>query len=740
MKKVVLFVFVSWQLLMMTIAYPPDVLAWNNGGYSDDPSNPDYGTHDWIAEHALDWLPEREKRYIVANLAAYLCGTELPDNGIAPDGIGDTAKHHVYYWSNESLQDDDSAVRASEEYNNTLNFLKLGHLANTSKTAGIMSHYVVDVAVFGHVMGAGTDWGTEEHHSDYETYVNQRTSSYDADFNVYISFDGELDLVSAYDVAKELAYDTTFDVDGDLTCVWMDQNYNWSEAVFKNRCGESLNLAVNYLTDVLHTLYSEAVSVHNIDTGLDYLTIQEAINASETLDGHTILVDAGTYYEHLIVNKSLTLLGKDKSNTLIDGSKQEPEKAAVYIEADNVSFCGFTVQNGSAGIFLYHCQYCLINGSRILGNERKGIELLDSSNNRIESNVISNNFWGIHLMFDLPICGFTNNTILNNLMTDNEYGIIFFSHSTCNEIIENTIVSSDETGIHLTGSNNIVHNNSVLNNKIGVTLSSGSSDNTISRNVILNSSFIGISMSYANSNLLLDNILNKGDIGLWARNIDDCIFSGNTISMNNQGIQILFSGNSTFYHNNLINNTLQVNNYDSTSVCDNGFEGNYWGNYIGVDLDPQNGIGDTPHIIDENNQDNYPLMGIFFDFSATSEHHVQTICNSSIFDFQYNGAAIGFIISGESGTTGFCRICIPTVLMNVTYKVFVNGTEVPHTLLPYSNSTHSYLYFTYNHSTQEVIIIPEFPSFLSLSLLMAATLLAVMIIRRKHRANLRVPV
>jgi hypothetical protein len=79
-------------------------------------------------------------------------------------------------------------------------------------------------------------------------------------------------------------------------------------------------------------------------------------------------------------------------------------------------------------------------------------------------------------------------------------------------------------------------------------------------------------------------------------------------------------------------------------------------------------------------------------------------------------------------------------LMNETYQVFVNGTEVQCNLLPCSNTTHSYLYFTYNHSTQEVIIIPEFPAFLILPLFMAATLLAVIIIRRKHRANLRVPV
>jgi len=64
--------------------------------------------------------------------------------------------------------------------------------------------------------------------------------------------------------------------------------------------------------------------------------------------------------------------------------------------------------------------------------------------------------------------------------------------------------------------------------------------------------------------------------------------------------------------------------------------------------------------------------------------------------------------------------------------VFVNGTEVSYNLLSCSNRTYSYLYFNYRHSTQEVIIIPEFPSFLIMPLFMIATLLAVIVQNRKH--------
>jgi len=56
----------------------------------------------------------------------------------------------------------------------------------------------------------------------------------------------------------------------------------------------------------------------------------------------------------------------------------------------------------------------------------------------------------------------------------------------------------------------------------------------------------------------------------------------------------------------------------SANIWDDGFPsgGNYWSDYIGVDLygglsqneTGSDGIGDTPYIIDANNQDNYPLI------------------------------------------------------------------------------------------------------------------------------------
>jgi hypothetical protein len=253
--------FLIGLLSACLVAGSTGVYGWSNGGYSADPANPDYGTHDWIAEHALDWLPLGEKQFLLDNKAAYLYGTELPDNGGAADGIGDTTKHHVYYFANGSVQDDAAADRAVEEYANAVAAYNAGNFSGAAKQLGIMAHYVADMAVFGHVMAAATAWGTETHHSDYEDYVQTRTNSYVDDFDSFLVFDGSLSTLSAYDAALTLAYDTTFDGAEQLSCIWMDQHYDWSNDTFRSRSGESLNLAVNAVADVLHTFNADVAVI-----------------------------------------------------------------------------------------------------------------------------------------------------------------------------------------------------------------------------------------------------------------------------------------------------------------------------------------------------------------------------------------------------------------------------------------------------------------------------------------------
>jgi parallel beta-helix repeat protein len=216
-----------------------------------------------------------------------------------------------------------------------------------------------------------------------------------------------------------------------------------------------------------------------------------------------------------------------------------------------------------------------------------------------------------------------------------------------------------------------------------------------------------------------------------------------TMYNNTCGVWLCWSNGNIFYDNNFINNNYQVFNgmafptTPSTCSWNNTIEGNYWSDYNGSYIN-QDGIGDTPYIIDSSNTDHYPLMGMLNSFKATSQCSVETVSNSTISDFQFNGTAISFNATEGNGTTGFCRVSIPTALINGTLKVLVNGMELSYTLLPESSNTENYLYFTYHHSTQQVIItMPEFPSFLILVLFIAATLWTATAFQKKteHRKS-----
>jgi hypothetical protein len=146
------------------------------------------------------------------------------------------------------------------------------------------------------------------------------------------------------------------------------------------------------------------------------------------------------------------------------------------------------------------------------------------------------------------------------------------------------------------------------------------------------------------------------------------------------------------------------------NIWDDGYPsgGNYWSDYTGIDGN-YDGIGDAPHVIDVNNQDNYPLMGPFTDFPVSLEentYHVTTICNSTISDFNFDlpSKVISFNATGYEGTVGFCRIMIPTILLEGPYEVLVDNLLIPYSVLPCSNSTHAFLYFTYVHSSHKIVI------------------------------------
>lgn len=127
----------------------------------------------------------------------------------------------------------------------------------------------------------------------------------------------------------------------------------------------------------------------------DYPTIQQAVNAASS--GSVVLVSNGVYHEHVIVNKSLQLIGNDRTNTIIDS---DDSGTGITVIADNVVIDGFTLRNSSypvsptgahAAIHLIGSNNCTVRNSILTHNACFGIYLERSNSNGISGNLVSFN-------------------------------------------------------------------------------------------------------------------------------------------------------------------------------------------------------------------------------------------------------------------------------------------------------------------------------------------------------------
>ncbi len=127
---------------------------------------------------------------------------------------------------------------------------------------------------------------------------------------------------------------------------------------------------------------------------------------------------------------------------------------------------------------------------------------------------------------------------------------------------------------------------------------------------------------------------------------------------------------------------------------------------------------------------------------ANATYKIIALSNSTIdsFDFSTFEKQIYFNITGLSGTIGYFYVTIPKELLRCDspeqWQVWVNNTLIEDKgVIEGINCT--YIYFIYNHSTEEVRIrgtqaVPEFLSIIFIPMSMMATLLAVIIYKRKH--------
>jgi parallel beta-helix repeat protein len=408
----------------------------------------------------------------------------------------------------------------------------------------------------------------------------------------------------------------------------------------------------------------------------NYTTIQEAIDAAE--EGNTIYVRTGIYYEHLIVKKALSLVGETKHGTIIDGNGTG---IVVCVMADGVALSDFTIQNGELGIWLRYSTTAVLTGN-IVSNNSYGLNLWGSSDNILTGNIVSHNWDAIYLYIS------HNNTFNGNSVSNNWDGF-YLESSNLNVLADNIVSQNNNDGIRLYhSSNNVLSGNTASSNQYGIYVGD-SDDNVFTRNTASGNQY-GIYVHYSRYSFFTNNIVTDNS---------------------RYGIHFASSQNNAVFHNNFINNVEPSSSINSVNSWDNGVEGNYWSDHGGVDAN-RDGITDTPYTIDENSQDDYPLMSRFLQFDTTVEnksYETNVVCNSSISNFRcdYNPHDRTNTISFEvddTEETSFCRICIPHTLIEPPHSVTVNYNPPTYSRTVQTNKTHTWLYFTYDDTEHEIEI------------------------------------
>jgi parallel beta-helix repeat protein len=353
----------------------------------------------------------------------------------------------------------------------------------------------------------------------------------------------------------------------------------------------------------------------------NYTKIQAAIDAAKP--GDTIHVWTGTYYENVIINKTLNLIGNGTYYTTIYGGVTE---CTIKITANSVVLSGFLITGGSTngynnGLELSEVNDCIITNNTFMANYR-GIVINNSIRNIIENNSFLCNEDGLYIDGD-------NNTIVNNICAYNFRGI--YANSSKFLIIENNVCNHNARGIDLrkVGYTLIKDNQCNFNNKttehdfgpdINIFVEEIFKKHSGVGIYIVNSKSIAISnntMKYCglvlNRVKLIDlmtyevdnnNLINNKPLYFW-------ISKSNTIVPSGAGQVVLVNCNYiTIKNQNFSNSSIgvQLISSENNTIESNRFSSN---NVKGIDLTESNSNKIRKNLVIDNQGEGITINGSF---------------------------------------------------------------------------------------------------------------------------------
>jgi parallel beta-helix repeat protein len=199
-------------------------------------------------------------------------------------------------------------------------------------------------------------------------------------------------------------------------------------------------------------------------------TIQEAINNASS--GDIIFVHEGTYYEDIVIDRSVSLVGEDRDLTIIYGFEAQ---YTIRVMAGGASIENFTVRktpsNPYANAIIITSSSNVLEGNRI-DSSYYGITLSSSDNDVIADNIVSNNTDGLTFYFS------RGDAVSGNVVVNNSVGVNLYPYSNNNRFSGNTIYNSTNgLDLHTSVRDNVFYHNNFFNNSLQLWSESANSTN-----------------------------------------------------------------------------------------------------------------------------------------------------------------------------------------------------------------------------------------------------------------------
>jgi nitrous oxidase accessory protein len=325
-------------------------------------------------------------------------------------------------------------------------------------------------------------------------------------------------------------------------------------------------------------------------------SISEAVETASAKD--TILVKKGRYdCTNLALKKAINLVGE--SGTVLDG---QGEGYVLKILADSVTVSGFKIINSGrsytkdfAAIYSFRANYFTLANLEIV-DPFFGILLEKSKHGTVSNNKI----YGVAKREDDSGNGIHLWHCSEMEVSENEvFGLrdgIYLEFVDDSKVLRNYAHNNIRYGLHFMFSNRDQYlENRFENNGAGVAVMFSKfiemKNNRFSHN--WGTSSYGLLLKEIYDAEVIENVFFKNTTGIFIDGSTRINYVHNLFEQNGWAIKV--SGGC--YANNFTSNNFISNSFDisyNAKINDNRFDGNYWSDYNGYDLD-HDGIGDVPY-------------------------------------------------------------------------------------------------------------------------------------------------